>query len=131
MTLEEKKIYHQIHPAKLLTDFITGFGAVYLLWEKYILLSFCVAFIPSTIASLVVIAKSDLEKYKNSAFGTYIRRNMAAKTDDWIRFGGFGVMLIGGWVESFWAIGAGFAVIIFIWTKGLVFPRVPPKESRK
>ena len=129
MTLQEKKIYHQIHPVKLLTDFGTGFGAVYLLWHEQIILSVLVAFVPSTIVSLYLIAKVDLEKYKNSSFGTYIRRNMAAKSDDWIRFSGFLIMLIGGWVESYLLIGAGFLIILFVWTRGLFLPLPPPQKN--
>ena len=64
MTLEEKKIYSQIHPVKLLTDVVTGFGAVYLLWYHDLIAAVCLAFIPSTVVSLILIAKTDLEKYK-------------------------------------------------------------------
>ena len=70
MTLEEKKLYHQIHPVKLFTDIVSAFGAVYLLWlHDNLFIAVCVAFIPSTIVSMILIAKTNLEKYKDSAFG--------------------------------------------------------------
>ncbi len=130
MTLEEKKIYHQIHPVKLLTDIITGFGTVYLLWLHYNLIAaVCLAFIPSTVVSLILIAKTDLEKYKDSPFGRYVRRNMASKSSDWIRFAGFTVMLIGGWINMLWLVAAGFLIILFVWTKGLIFRKPGPSKK--
>ena len=129
MTLEEKKIYSQIHPVKLLTDIATGFGAVYLLWQHYLVLAICFAFIPSTVVSLILIAKTDLEKYKDSALGTYLRRHMASKSSDWIRFGGFVVMLTGGWLNILWLVAAGFLIILFVWTKGLIFGKPGSKKG--
>ena len=34
MTLQPKILYHQIHPAKLLTDWAAGFAALYFFWER-------------------------------------------------------------------------------------------------
>lgn len=128
MTLEEKRIYHQIHPLQLCTDFLTGFGAVYLLWNQYLFLGVCIAFIPSTIVSLYIIAKMDLEKYKNSNFGVYIRKHMASKSADWLRFGGFAVMLMGGWLKILWLVAVGFVVVLLIWTKGLIITSLRKKK---
>ena len=123
LTLEEKKIYSQIHPVKLLTDIVTGFGAVYLLWLHYLFVAVCIAFIPSTAVSLVLIAKTDLEKYKESPFGGYVRKHMSSKSSDWIRFAGFVVMLMGGWINVLPLSAAGFMIILFVWMKGLIFGR--------
>jgi len=131
VTLEEKKTYHQIHPLQLSTDFLTGFGAAYLLWEKSLILGVCVAFIPSTIMSLYIIAKVDLEKYKASNFGVYVRKHMASKTADWLRFGGFAVMLMGGWLRFIWLVALGFAIVLLVWTKGLFVRSSPQKGSPK
>ena len=130
MTLEEKKLYHQIHPVKLFTDIVTGFGSVYLLWiHSNLFAVVCLAFIPSTIVSMILIAKTDLEKYKDSAFGTYLRRHMASKASDWIRFAGFAVMLTGGWINMLWLIAVGFLIILFVWIKGLIFGKPRPKKG--
>jgi len=129
VTLEEKKIYSQIHPIKLVTDLVTGFGAVYLLWLHYLIVAVCVAFIPSTVVSLYLIAKVNLEKYKNSSFGTYLRRNIASKSSDWIRFGGFVVMLTGGWINMLWLSAVGFLIILYVWMMGLLFTKVVVKKA--
>jgi hypothetical protein len=79
----------------MITDVVSAFGAVYLLWEQYLIIGVCIAFIPSTVLSMVLIAKVDLEKYKNSAFGVYIRKHMSSKAHDWLRFAGLMVMMVG------------------------------------
>ncbi len=33
MDFREKQLYHQIHPAKLFTDWSAGFIALYFLWQ--------------------------------------------------------------------------------------------------
>ena len=128
VTLEEKKIYHQIHPLQLSVDILTGFGAVYLLWQRSLLLGVCCAFIPSTVVSLYIIAKMDLEKYKNSRFGVYVRKHMASKSADWLRFGGFAVMLMGGWLMTLWVVALGFLIVLLIWTKGILANYPAPKN---
>ena len=129
MTLEEKKIYHQIHPVKLLTDFGTGFGAVYLLWQQSIVWALLLAFVPATVVSLWMIAKLDLEKYKNSAFGAYFRKYVASKSFDWLRFAGFLIMMLGGWNQYPLVIGAGFLVVLFCWLRGLFLKFIRPKPA--
>ncbi|HTR80521.1 MAG TPA: hypothetical protein VMM58_02755 [Bacteroidota bacterium] len=131
MTLQEKKIYHQIHPAQLTTDIVTGFGALFLLWQQELFLGVTVAFIPSTIVSLYIIAKVDLEKYKNSKFGAYLRKNVASKSADWGRFGGFIIMLLGGWVRIWWIAASGFAIILLIWLMGIFVGIVKPQKASK
>lgn len=129
MTLEEKKLYHQIHPLKLGTDFLSGFGAVYLLWERQLLAAVCLAFIPSAVLSLILVTKVDLEKYKNSAFGVYIRRHMYSKGVDWLRFGGFTLMMVGGWDHWWSLIGVGFLIVLACWSKGLIVGAFSEKKT--
>jgi len=120
MTIQEKKLYHQIHPLQIATDVLTGFGALYLLWIQEPFWGICVAFVPSTVVSLYIIARIDLEKYKDSRFGVYLRKYVSSKSADWGRFGGFVIMLIGGWVRLWWIAAAGFAAILYVWLNGLI-----------
>jgi hypothetical protein len=46
VTLQEKILYHQIHLAKLLTDWATGFLALYFFWQKALLTGLLVAIVP-------------------------------------------------------------------------------------
>ena len=113
----------------MLTDVVSAFAAVYLLWEHYLIAGVCIAFIPSTILSMVLIAKVDLEKYKNSALGVYIRKHMSSKALDWLRFAGLMVMMVGGWNRLLWLVGVGLAIVLYVWLKGLVPQKSAAKEG--
>ena len=106
------------------TDALSAFAAVYLLWEQYLIGGVCMAFIPSTVLAMMLIAKVDLEKYKNSAFGVYIRKHMSSKALDWLRFVGLMVMLIGGWNRFLWLVAIGLCIVLYVWLKGLI-PQKP------
>ena len=56
---------------------------------------------------------------------------MASKSSDWIRFAGFVVMLTGGWINMLWLVAAGFLIILFVWTKGLIFGKPGSQKSRE
>lgn len=128
MTFQDKSLYHQIHPVKLLTDWSTGIFALYLLWEQNLIAALFVGLIPPLIVSLILVQFGELEKYKQSAFGTYIShymtRNMQA-----IRFAGYFIMAIGAWYHVVWLIPLSLFTILFGWFRGVLFPR-KLKEGR-
>ena len=94
MRLQEKSLYHQIHPAKLFTDWSTALIALVPFWHHNLLLALLIAFVPSIIASRVIIRFVDLEKYKQSPFGKYVKQYMT-RTIEAIRFIGSRVMAVG------------------------------------
>lgn len=118
MNLIEKNLYQQIHPLRLATDWLSGFAACYLLWQKEVAGGIIVAFIPSLFVSLVVMRFVDLEKVKNSAFGRYYKRTYKQLLDT-LRLAGFAVMAIGSYNQSLPAVGAGLLLIIGTWTFGI------------
>jgi len=67
MTREEKLLYHQIHPLKLLTDWTAGFAALPLLWRHRLRAALLVTFVPPILVSVLIIRYVDLEPYKRSA----------------------------------------------------------------
>ena len=71
MNLKEKYIYHQIHPAKLLTDIAAGIASLYPLWLHQLLLGLLIMLAPPLIASLLTIRYANLQRYKKSPFGKY------------------------------------------------------------
>jgi hypothetical protein len=73
MTSQEKILYHQIHPLKLFTDISAEFVSLYLFWRHKLIAGLIVMFVPPIIASLLIIELVNLETYKQSAFGRYIR----------------------------------------------------------
>jgi hypothetical protein len=68
MTLKEKVLYHQAHPAKLGTDIIGSVVSLYFFWQHDLLAGILTHFIPPPIASFMVIWFEDIEPYKKSTW---------------------------------------------------------------
>lgn len=119
MDMKEKVLYHQIHPAKLLTDWGTMAVALSLLWQHRWRLALIVAFVPSIIASYTLIRYADLEPYKQSRFGAYIAGSMT-RTMEGIRFLGAAVMMVGAWRRRGWMLPAGLLIILAGWMRGIL-----------
>jgi len=49
MTLQEKSLYHQIHPTKLFTDWSMALIALYPFWHHHLIIALLIAFVPSMI----------------------------------------------------------------------------------
>ncbi len=122
MTNAEKTLYHQIHPAKLATDWGTGVLALFLLWQHQWIAAALVALIPPVLATLLVMRYADLEKQKNSAFGHYLLKSMTRWAET-LRFMGYALMGTGAWVHLVWMVVVGLLVIVFAWTNGLIIKR--------
>src|SRR5260370_36906143 len=76
MTPQEKTLYHQIHPLKLFTDISAEFVSLYLFWKHKLIAGLVVIFVPPILASALIIRLANLETYKQSAFGRYVRLNI-------------------------------------------------------
>ena len=118
MDMYEKLLYHQIHPAKLLTDWGTLPVGLYLLWHRRWRLALTIAFVPSIIASYVLIHYADLEAYKQSRFGRYIARSMTRAMEG-VRFLGAGVMMVGAWKRQVWMLPVRLLIILAGWFRGI------------
>jgi hypothetical protein len=121
MNMQEKTLYHQIHPLKLFTDWGTGLVALYFLWQHNIVVGLIVAFVPSIVVTLLLVRIVNLERYKQSSFGQYIRKYMT-RLMELIRFVGYAMMAIGAWYHIAWLIPLGLAVILLAWLRGVIFP---------
>jgi hypothetical protein len=121
MTPQEKYLYHQIHPAKLLTDLCAGLIALYPLWRHELGLALTIMLVPPPIASWLVIHYANLERQRQSAFGRYVARSMTHAMEA-VRLVGFVVMAVGAWNRSVPIIVGGLAIILFGWTRGLLMP---------
>jgi hypothetical protein len=122
MNWQEKYLYHQIHPLKLLTDLGAGILALFPLWQHDLLRAVLIAFIPPAFVSFLLICFADLEKYKASPWGQYIRKAMTRQMEA-VRFAGYAVMAAGAWVHRAWLIPIGFVIVLFGWLRGQMFPR--------
>src|SRR5699024_11019920 len=119
MDFQEKKLYHQIHPLKLLTDWITGAVALYFLWYHQWIIAFIIMFIPPIVVSLLIVKYVNLEKIKNSPLGKYVGTTMTAMME-MIRLIGFIIMILGAWFHLIWLIVVGLFIILFGWFRGVL-----------
>lgn len=120
MTREEKILYHQIHPLKLLTDSTVGFAALPLLWRHRLRAALLVMFVPAILVSILIIRYVDLEPYKRSSFGRYVERYMTKEMQA-VRLAGYLIMSLGAWHRRPWFIPVGLLVVLFGWLCGKLF----------
>lgn len=119
MDFKQQSLYHQIHPAKLITDWSTAFVAAWLFWGGHLVLGLAVGIVPAPIASALVIRLADLERLKGSAFGRYIARYMTA-TAQVLRLLGAAAFWVAAWYHSWLGMVAGLLVIVAAWSYGLL-----------
>ncbi len=118
MTLAEKVLYHQIHPAKLAADVSGSVISTYLIWQHEFVAAMLGAFTPALVGSALVIRLADLERLRDSRLGRYVKRYMTRPIEAW-RFGGQVVMWVGAWNRRWWSIPLGAAVVVAAWLSGL------------
>jgi hypothetical protein len=111
---EEKVLHHQIHPAKLAADIGSSLVSTYLMWRRKFVAALLTAFVPATIASVLVIRYADLEKRTRSPLGRYMNRRVEA----W-RFFGQVVMWGGAWYRVGWLLPIGLGIVVVAWRSGV------------
>ncbi len=122
MNLEEKVLYHQIHPIKLATDWGTTPLALYFFWRRKLLPALLFTFAPPILASFILIRFFDLESYKHSRVGRYVNQYMTPATQA-MRVVGAIVMTIGAWYHRAWLIPSGLILVLVAWLRGVILPR--------
>lgn len=127
LDLRERVLYHQIHPLKLIVDWTTALGAAALFWQHRAAYAFALGFIPSIIASAALISWADLARYRDSAFGRYVRHFMTRRVEA-ARFLGLIPLWGGAWRHAPLAMLAGVAWIVGCWLWGLR-PKSSPRGA--
>ncbi len=121
VTLQERLLYHQIHPLKLLTDISAAALGVYLIWQRALLPSLVVLFVPTTAVSLLLLRRANLEPLRDSRLGRYVRAYMT-RSVELARSAGMAVMIAGAWYRVGWVIAAGALIVLGAWLNGVIFP---------
>jgi len=122
VTLKEKFLFHQVHPAKLATDIGAAIVSLYLLWQHQLVIGLLTHFIPPPIGSAAVIRFADLDSYKNTRLGAYLLRYMTPIAQA-ARLAGDLITVGAAWYQSFAGILFGLAVIAAAWSYGWVLRR--------
>lgn len=117
MTLGERALYSQIHPFKVLVDWVAGIIALYFFWHHAFLLALCIAIIPALVVSLYIMKVSNLQRVKRSNFGFYVRTTMTKKMHA-LRLIGYIVMIFGAWYHVILLLFVGLGITAFAWLRG-------------
>ncbi len=121
MTPQEKRLYHQIHPLKLATDISAEIVSLYLFWKRRLLVGLLVMVVPSVIASMLIMRLANLETYRQSALGRYIRENMTPSAVA-LRILGTVITHVGAWFRKPMLIPLGLATVLLGWMQGKLLP---------
>jgi hypothetical protein len=124
MTLQEKTLYHQIHPLKLFTDISAEFVSLYLFWKRKLIAGLFVMFVPPILASALIIRLANLETYKQSAFGRYVRLYMTSPVV-LVRVLGTVMTHLGAWYRLPVLIPLGLMTVLLGWLRGILWPKRP------
>jgi len=128
LTPREKSLYHQIHPLKLLTDISAEVLSLYLFWKRKLLAGVIVLLVPPIIVSTLIIKWVDLEVYKQSAFGRYIRTYMTPPVVA-VRLLGTVATHIGAWYRKPILIPLGLVIVLLAWLRGITLPKRTEKPE--
>jgi hypothetical protein len=118
MTAQERMLYQQIHPAKLLTDFGTSFASTWLLWQAHYATAAIIALLPSIAITLLLMRFADLERLRATHLGGYLTAHMPANIV-WSRIFGQLMVWAGALSHVAWLIPLGYFIIIMAWLNGL------------
>ena len=120
MPLQEKILYHQIHPLKLAADISASVLSTYFFWVHSLVPALLAMFLPPIIMSALLLNTLDFSAIRDSAVGRYLKRSMTHAMEA-IRFAGTLPMVFGAWYHLPWLILLGIPIILFGWLRGLLF----------
>ena len=121
MKLRQRLLYLQVHPLKLVTDWVSAMVAAALLWQHALAYGLVVAALPSMLVSIVLFWRADANRFVQTALGRYMLRNNTPAMEA-VRFCGMLVLWAGAWLNWWWLLWAGLAVIAGGWLAGM-WPR--------
>ena len=119
MTLQEKILFYQVHPAKLATDIGAEIISLYFFWQHQLIIGLLTHFVPPPVASAAVTRFADLERYKNSRLGAYLVRYMTPVAQV-TRLIGDLITIVGAWHRDPALILIGLLIVALAWAYGLL-----------
>jgi hypothetical protein len=119
MTLRERVLYHQIHPLKVFTDVSTAIIAIDLFWQHELGPALVIGFLPPVLVSFAILQEVDLEHYRRSGMGAYLRRYMTP-TAQALRLFGALIAFYSAWYRVPAGIMGGLALVAACWSYGIV-----------
>jgi hypothetical protein len=118
MTFAERALYHQIHPAKLFADISTALIGIDLFWRHELAPGLIIALFPPLLVSAVLLREANLDRYRSSPMGAYLRRFMPPWVQA-VRLFGVAFAYYASWHQVAAGIYGGLALIAVCWANGL------------
>jgi hypothetical protein len=118
VTFAERALYHQIHPAKLFADTATALFAIDLFWRHALVPGLIVALLPPLLVSAVLLREADLERYRSSPMGAYLRQFMPPWVQA-LRLFGVGAAFYAAWYHVPAGVVSGLALVAICWANGI------------
>lgn len=122
MKLSDRSLYHQIHPAKLGADWLTTPVALYFFWQRRLVPGLFATFLPPIFASTIIMRFVDLEPYRRSSTGRYMRLHMSPAMMA-VRLAGAVIMSVAAWSHRPIGLPLGLIVVGLGWSRGLLFAK--------
>jgi hypothetical protein len=113
----DRERYHQLHPAKLLTDWVTAALAGGLLWGRRPLAAVIVGLGPSFLVTLLFLSgrlDHALERIRRRPLAQAIAPKLTTGVNT-LRFAGLGASWAGCWFHRAWLIPTGVLTIVGAW----------------
>jgi hypothetical protein len=124
MTLKQRILYHQVHPAKLAADVAAEVISLYFFWQHELALGLLIHFMPPIVASTALVGSGkDFADIRRSRLGHYLDRYMTPAAQ-LARLLGDIITVLAAWWHSPLGIAAGLLIVAAAWGYGLVFPDV-------
>src|SRR5262249_1010345 len=124
MTLGERALYHQIHPAKLAIDWGAGVVSAILLWRHRLGAGAFSGLLAPLVVSLPFLLgwfDGTLTRYRTSALGRYVARSMTRAMEG-LRMLGLIGLWFGAWHRQPVLIALGLALVVLAWLRGWLWP---------
>ena len=118
LTFRERVLYHQIHPAKLFADIATALVGIDLFWRHALAQGLIIALVPPLLVSAVLLQEGNLERYRSSPMGAYLRRFMPPWVQA-VRLFGVALAFYASWHHVPAGIYGGLALVAVCWANGL------------
>jgi hypothetical protein len=119
LTLVERGLYHQIHPAKLFADIATALIGIDLFWRHELVPGLIIAILPPVLVSTVLLREADFERYRSSPMGAYLRRFMPPWVQA-VRLFGVAIAFYAAWYHLAAGVIGGLALVAVCWGAGAV-----------
>ena len=117
MIVRDRVRYHQLHPLKLLVDWLTAIAAGGLLWWRRPLTAVVVGFVPSIVVTLIFLSgrpDQSLRAIRNRPIAQAIAPQLSADVNA-LRFLGLALSWAACWRHRAWLLLAGLFVIVGAW----------------